>query len=43
MAKMFEDKVLLEFSLQGFKKKKSFKLCKVYRLLIGKFIYFYYV
>ncbi|KAL5239212.1 hypothetical protein ACI65C_006622 [Semiaphis heraclei] len=34
MAKMFEDKVLFEFSLQGFKKKKSFKLCKVYRLLI---------
>ncbi|KAF0751045.1 DUF4806 domain-containing protein, partial [Aphis craccivora] len=29
MAKMFEDKVLLEFSL-----KKSFKLCKVYHLLI---------
>ncbi|KAF0682269.1 DUF4806 domain-containing protein, partial [Aphis craccivora] len=34
MSKMFEDNVLLEYSLQGFKKKKSFQHCKVYRLLI---------
>jgi len=33
---MFNDEILVEYSLQGFKKKKSFQKLEIYRLLIGK-------
>lgn len=36
MSKMFKDEILVEYSLQGFKKKKSFQKLGIYRLLIGK-------
>lgn len=43
MSKMFEDNVLLSYSLQGFKKKKSFQKLGVYQLLIGYYsLLFYY-
>lgn len=41
MSKMFEDSVLLAYSLQGFKKKKSFQKLGVYHLLIGKCLYYF--
>lgn len=38
MVKMFNDDILISYSLQGFKKKKCFQKLSVYHLLIGKLI-----
>lgn len=38
MVKMFNDDILIFYSLQGFKKKKCFQKLSVYHLLIGKLI-----
>jgi len=37
---MFDDAILVEYSLQGLKKKKCFQKLEIYRLLIGKLVYF---
>jgi len=36
ISKMFKVEILVEYSFQGFKKKKSFQKLGIYRLLIGK-------